>query len=233
VLDLAKRLDGYYRSHYGDKDLGGQLHIMQMPQYGDISSGNVVGIKDEHWNKIDESPYATYTLAHEYVHPFVHARTPRSDPFYALMIEGFPSYFYLPALAEIHGEALYANDMKSWVEKGYLAKRRSGKDRRGRPLPEEKPLLRITADEVGAYKDSFVLSDRALLLLNYLRTRMGRIRFQEFTLELFGREEMNRTVFEEVVLRFLPDAKEDLKIWLDTTEYPKSLRLRRLGRLSD
>jgi len=225
VLDIAKSLDGYYRTHYRDAELGGQLHIMQMPRFGDISSGNVVGITDENWTTINEDPYATFTLAHEYVHPFVQARTPRSDPFYALMIEGFPSYFYLPALAEIHGEEIYSNTLKSWVEKGYLSKRRSGKDRRGRPLPEEKPLLEITPDEIRIYKDQFVLCDRALLLGNYLRSRLGKESFKELTLELFSREEMTRPVFEEVVLKYLPDAREDLRIWLTTTEYPKRLRL--------
>jgi hypothetical protein len=204
---------------------------MQMPEYGDISSGNVVGINSENWCNLANNPWATFTLAHELVHPFVMRGPPKADPFYALVIEGFPSYFYLPVLAEVQGEEFYSGLLERYYEAGYLKKRRDGTDLRDRPVPAEKPILEITAEEIGTYKDAFVLSDRVILMCNYIRARLGKERFFDFTRDLFGRESIDRGVFERVVLEYLPDAKDDLRVWLETTEYPDRLHLKNLERV--
>jgi hypothetical protein len=118
---------------------------------------------------------------------------PRSDPLYALIVEGFPSFFHYPAL------------------------------RRGRPLPKEKPIPRITADEIGTYKDKFILSDRTPLFLDELRNQMGEGGFEKFTRELFAKSAVDDPAFRTLVLGYLPGFEKELTIWFDTTELPAAL----------
>jgi hypothetical protein len=109
-----------------------------------------------------------------------------------------------------------------WMEKLYLDKRATGKDRRGNPLPPGKPLLSITADELSTYKDEFVLDDRALLFLNYLLARMGP-QFNAFTSELFNSGTISAVGFRTLIEEYLPGSRADVSLWLDTTEYPERL----------
>jgi hypothetical protein len=199
---------------------------MQMPRFGDISSDNVAGISSDKWHNFDRETHSQTTLAHELVHPFVHVPVEMSDPIYAMVVEGFPSYFHLPALGELLGEGFYADFLKS-SEAGYLRRRNAGKEKRSRSHPPEKPIYEITPDEIGTYKDRFVLCDRVLLFLDYLRVKMGDERFFEFTSELFQHDSLDRADFECVVLEHLPGAGEDLRLWLETTEYPERLRIPR------
>jgi hypothetical protein len=196
-----------------------------MPQYGDISSANVVGISQGQWGEFGADPYGTLTLAHEYVHPFVAIPVRTSNPLYALVVEGLPSYFHLPALAEIHGEVFYERFMAEDVERGYFAKRETGKDLRGQRVPPEKPILEITPDEIGLYKDTFVLADRALLFFNYLRVKMGRSAFLAFSGELLNLSGIDYDALEGVILKYLPGAEDDIHTWLATTEYPERFRM--------
>jgi hypothetical protein len=224
ILLFAKQLNAFYKNVYKKEADAPQFHIMEMPRYGDISSGNVVGINSELWTELDETSYPARVLAHELVHPFVHVYTDRSDPLAALAVEGFPSYFHLPIMAELLGEDYYQSYMRR-TEERYLQKKASGVDRRGDPLPPEKPLLEIGEDEIGTYKDLFLLSDRALLFFDYLRRQMGHDLFFAFTRDLFNRKELDLRTFEATVLEYLPEAGEDLDLWLRSTEYPEEVRL--------
>jgi hypothetical protein len=129
-------------------------------------------------------------------------------------------------MAELLG-ADYPDKILKWKEDSYLKKRETGKDRRGRPLPPEKPLLEITADEVGDYKDLFILSDRALFFFNYLREKMGKSKFWEFTRELFKQETLGYSILEKVILKYLPGSRDDIHLWLKTTKYPEKFRLKK------
>ena len=224
ILRFAKQVNGFYKNIYKKDADAPQLHIMEMPRYGDISSGNVFGINRELWVELDETSYRARVLAHELVHPFVSLDTPRSDPLAALAMEGFPSYLHLPVMAELLGEDYYQTHLQR-VETRYLKKKSSGTDRRGHPLPEEKPLLEIGVDEIGVYKDLFLLSDRALLFFDFLRREMGSDRFFAFTRTLFNREELDLATFETAVLNYLRDAEGDLDLWFRTTDYPEQIRL--------
>jgi hypothetical protein len=222
IAGLAASLLEYYRTHYRGDAISGQLHIVEMPAYGDISSGNVIGIQESAWRGFSESVGSKYAVAHELVHPFVQPSISRSDPLYALMIEGFPSYFHYPALAAL-GVIDY-DDVMARVRDDYLEKRKTGEDWRGRPLPEEKPISAIGPDEIGIYKDRFVLADRALLLLDTLREKMGQARFEEFVRRLFSENHMDDGKFRALVIEYLPDFKEQLGVWLDSTELPAGLK---------
>jgi hypothetical protein len=227
MLGFVEALDTRYRDYYRRDATPAEIHIMEMPRYGNISSDNVVGITSEYWLDYDATFSSRSLLAHELVHPHVMYNLDREDPMWVMAIEGFPKYFYLPVLAELEGEAVYQEHFER-VEAAYLRRKETGKDRRGRALPLEKPLLEITADEIGLYKDGFVLGDRSQLFFNYLRARMGPERFFEFTRQLFSQERMNLGVLEDVVLRYLPDARADIRIWLTTSEYPARFRLQAL-----
>jgi hypothetical protein len=224
VVDLTRKLIAFYRAHYSPDAVPAQLHIIETPKFGDISSANVVGVQEESWRKFAEERFSKMTLAHELVHPFVKTETPRSDPFYALAIEGFPAYFHYPAMATWEGEEWYDAAMRR-IGQRYIEKKRSGVNFRGDPLPPEKPLLEITADEVGKYKDQFLLADRALLMLDDLRRRMGKERFGGFTRELFGGHVVDAASFRAVVLRYLPEDGDRLRVWMETTEYPAGMHI--------
>lgn len=219
IAAFARKLIGQFRRLYRSDAATTQVHIVQMPKYGDISSHNMVGLATESWQAFGEDEHALRTLAHEFVHPFVRVPIPVGDPLRAFMIEGFPSYFHLPVLALVLGEDHYEAFMDR-VAEGYLQKKATGRDRRGNPLPPEKPLLAITEDEIGAYKDTFILSDRARLFWDYLRRAMGREAFHRMTRDFFNRESLNRASFRQAIQAYLPISSEDLHLWLETNEYP-------------
>lgn len=212
-LFLAKE---WYRSEAD----AGQFHILEMPKYGDISSGNITAINHMRWKGFRENDISRRVMGHELVHPFVYPRLDNTDPLYALFIEGAPSYFHLPILEKLLGQDWYA-DFLTGVERRYLENRKTGLDRRGNRLPPEIPIDRITADRIGTYKDTFVLSDRALLFFHYLRTKMGDTAFLSFAKELFSAKELNGPYFRKTVLKYLPSAEDDLTRWLSTTEFPE------------
>lgn len=216
---FARKLIGQFRRLYRADAATMQVHIVQMPKYGHISSHNMVGLATESWQAFGEDEHALRTLAHEFVHPFVRVPIPADDPLRAFMIEGFPSYFHMPVLARILGEERYEAFMDR-VAENYLRKKSTGRDRRGNPLPPEKPLLAIAEDEIGAYKDTFILSDRGLLFWDYLRRAMGREAFHRLTRDLFNRESINSASFRQGIQAYLPISSEDLHLWLETNEYP-------------
>jgi hypothetical protein len=221
VLDFTRFLLGYYAGHYAGEAVPGPVHVVEMPPYGDVASGNVVGIREESWRAFHESDWAKRTLAHELVHSFVRPAISRTDPLYALVVEAFPSFYHLPALAAA-GAIDYERTIAG-IREAYLSRRETGRDRRGRPLPEEKPLSRISAEEIGTYKDVFVLADRAVLFLDELRSRLGQSGFDELNRALLARESLDDATFRGLVLERLPAFGEELSLWLDTTELPPGL----------
>ena len=118
----------------------------------------------------------------------------------------------------ILGEGILARTMER-VARAYLGRRAAGQG-----LPEV-PLTELGPDDVGLYKDVFVLNDRALLFCDWLRRGMGAEGFGEFTRRLFALERLDRTRLEALVEEFLPGTRDDLGLWLDTTEYPEHFRL--------
>jgi hypothetical protein len=224
ILRFTTQLNALYAKRYRKGTAGTRFYVIEMPQYGDISSGNVTGLVASTWKLFQDDPNAKRALAHELVHPYTAVPVDRSDPLYCLAREGFPSYFHLPILAEVLGDEVYDRFI-AWMEKLYLEKRQTGKTRWGASLPPEKPLLQIKADEMSIYKDEFVLDDRALLFLNYLYRNMGRKRFFTFTSDFFNREKLTAESFRQTVLKYLPASANDVDVWLSTTEYPERLHL--------
>lgn len=221
ITAYAKDLNRLFSTHYNPSRGFDQIHVMQMPKFGDISSGNVIGMTD--WNGFGSDEWSKRVLAHEFVHPFVQVPTDRSDKLFAFVIEGFPSYFHLPVLAELDGEASYEAYLAR-MEQSYLKKRRTGKGWRDRVLPPEKALYDLSPGDISIYKDMFVLNDRALLFFDYLRRKSGKQAFFQFTRKLFGRADLNSAVFESLVQDHFGISNEDLRLWLQTTEFPDRFR---------
>lgn len=224
ILTLARNIDNDYAVNYGKPEGKNTLYIMEMPQYGDISSANVTGISSEAWYNFDKANWPKILIAHELVHPYVQINLPPSNPFYAFAIEGFPSYFHLPVLGKYLGDGWYEKRMLQ-IEKSYLAKREKGTNRRGKPLPPETPILSLSVDDIPRYKDTFVLNDRVVLFFDYLVRKMGEERFMQFSKELFARDDLDYGSFEALLLKYAPDCKDELAVWLKSTEYPNGFRL--------
>jgi hypothetical protein len=229
IMSLAGALSHDFGVNYRRSTTAAQLHLLEMPRYGDISSSNVTGLTYWIWQQFSNDENAQRALAHELVHPYTDVPVARSDSLYSLVVEGFPSYFHLPILARTLGDDFY-NRFLGWMEKLYLEKRATGTDRRGNPVPPEKPLLAISADELSTYKDEFVLSDRALLFLNWLYARMGEKRFFAFTAETLNQPTLTAQRFRGLIEKHLPRSGRDVNTWLATTEYPERLHFGKFER---
>ena len=229
IMALAADLNREFARCYRKPRASGQFHLLEMPRYGDISSDNVTGVTYWIWQKFTSDENAQRALAHELVHPYTDVPVARTDSLYSLVVEGFPSYFHLPILARRLGDRFY-NGFLGWMESLYLDKREKGVDRRGNPVPHEQPLLAISADELSTYKDEFVLSDRALLFLNWLHSKMGETKFFEFTADMLNRSTLTTQGFRTLVERYLPGSQRDVNTWLATTEYPGRFRFENFRR---
>ena len=225
ILDYAIQLKELYSKNLRAVNEAVSLYIMEMPRYGDISSGNVVGVSEKNFSSFDDGLISKLTIAHELVHPYVEIPVSIKNPFYAFVVEGFPSFFQVYALKRIDGESYDLDKVMRGIEKSYLEKRRTGKTRRGNKLPVEKPILKIEYNEIGSYKDRFVLRDRVWLFFYDIWNQMGDDNFDKFLKELFLLNSINYENFEELILKYLPDYGEKLNIWLNTTDYPGELRL--------
>lgn len=216
---LARYGQLYRNSPSGDRS----TYIIELPEYGDIASGNVFGVQEKRWREFSLGSKSAVTLAHELVHPFVQMRTPAGDPLYALSIEGAPSYFMIPVVAELRGGHDY-DDRLDDVQKKYLERRKAGAKDEDGPLPPEKPLFAMTVSDVGIYKDRFVLADRALLFWDYMRRRMGAARFDAWVKDITNAQRMTASDFYASILRHAPRLLPDAHVWLDTSEYPERFR---------
>jgi hypothetical protein len=159
------------------------------------------------------------------VHSYVRADIQRDDPLYALFIEGFPSYSHLPAMAEKLGESWLQSRMAD-TEARYLLYKETGTTQRGRSLPAEKPIDEIGPEEIGLYKDVFILEDRAPLFLHYLRTIGGKNAYARFCHGLFDAGEIDDAEFRQRIVDTLGIPRTDVDLWLSTNAYPARFHLR-------
>ncbi len=222
ILGYADRLFAYYRTHYRQTAAERPLHMIEEPKYGDIAGGNMVGLNETDWRTIQPDGEEMITLAHELVHAFVQTPTAKTDPIFTFQIEGFPSYFHLPALASVLGEDWYAKRLDK-IEKLYQERRSTGK-MGGEKMPPEKPILAIGLDELGIYKDVFVLNDRALLFWDYLRRKMPPAAFDALVRALTASSDVTAKNFFALIARHAPALQSDAHRWLETTDYPNEFR---------
>jgi hypothetical protein len=222
VCDEAGKLLAYYTGHYRETAGNRSILLVQEPAYGDIAGANMIGLADQRWREIKRDGDEIETLAHELVHAFVQTPTAKSDPLYVFQIEGFPSYFHLPALASVLGEDWYSRQLDR-IEKLYRERRDTGK-MGGEKMPPEKPILAIGAEELGTYKDVFVLNDRALLFWDYLRRKMAPEDFDALVRALTASSEVTAKSFFALVAKYAPALESDAHVWLETSAYPEKFR---------
>lgn len=230
MFAFVGQLKTLYGSHYRVIKATPQLHIAELPNFASgISSGNMIGITSGQWEGFhlkSGDDGLKRLVAHELVHTYVQVPTDRQDPIAALVVEGFPSYFHLPILGEMFGEEWYQKYMRI-IEESYLRRKKTKMTRRGNPLPPEKPILSITFDDVGKYKDTFILNDRALLFLNSIRSRLGKKEFKKFTRELCNLPHLDVPLFKETIHKYLPGSEKDIILWLETNDYPDRWHLKK------
>ncbi|MCG8330724.1 MAG: hypothetical protein MI974_23710 [Chitinophagales bacterium] len=227
IIDFVEQLKTLFSSNLRNIHNTTPLYIIEMPEYGNISSQNVIGISTDVYDQFEDDLYSKRTIAHELVHPYVSIPIAKNDPFSALITEGFPSFFYLYGLERILSkEDFDLKDYMKRVEKSYIKKKQTGKDRRGNPLPIEKPILKIAFDEIGHYKDLFILPDRASLFLYHLWANMGDQKYDLFLRELFQLDSIDYDKFERLIENYIPNYSNNLNTWLNTTEYPQSLHIK-------
>jgi len=230
LIKYVKQLLAYFSDHYRAVKNTPQLHVAELPNFASgISSGNMIGMTSGQWQRfslMDKDVDMEILVSHELVHTFVRPEVSINSPLYALIIEGFPSYFHFPALAEILGEEWYQKYIGR-VEKSYLRKKKTGKNWRGRPLPVEKPILTLTAEDISEYKDTFILNDRVRLFLHYIRTKLGKKRFKSFTRQLCGSRNLTPFTLIELIEKYLPASAKDVRLWLGSNEYPQRFHLKK------
>jgi len=226
---FVSRLAEYYSDHYKNAHKGPQLHVAELPNFASgISSGNMIGMTSAQWQNFslgDKDVSLKLLLAHELVHDYVQVQVSVNNPLAALVVEGFPSYFHLPALGEILGEKFYQKYMEK-VEKSYLERKKTKKTSWGSPLPQEKSILSLTWTDIGTYKDTFILNDRVRLFLNHIRTKSGKKRFKQFTQELCNSPHLDLPAFYRLLEKFIPGSTQDMDIWLKTNQYPPRFYLK-------
>ncbi|UCC44937.1 MAG: hypothetical protein JSU65_03160, partial [Candidatus Zixiibacteriota bacterium] len=204
-----------------------QGHIAEMPEFGDIASANMTGISERLWRSFGDDSHSKETFAHEIVHAYVQIPIEQADPLCAFVMEGFPSCFDDLVLSEYVGDD-WLRKLLADHERSYLSKKATGLDRYGKKLPPDKPLDQISFDEIGDYKDNFMLTSRTSLFFNFLRVRMGENRYSEFERDLFDCARISNERFRDIVLKHLPGSEEDLTLWLSSVEYPDRFRLENL-----
>ena len=202
------------------------FHIMEMPRYGNISSGNVIGLDTESFQTFKEMTWPKSIIAHELVHPYVQLPLAADNPFYPFFIEGMPSFFQVYLLSGTLSPDIYnREEVMRRVEKSYIRKREAGTDSRGNALPDEKAILDLGADDISRYKDTFVLNDRMWLFMYDLWTRMGDSGFNSFLGELLALDDIDYPLLESIVVSYLPDYSGRLHTWLRTTDFTDAMMI--------
>ena len=177
--DIGTYLVDFFDKHYGAGLPKQTFYFAEMDIRGGISSGNIAALPSEGFKRIlnPERQFSTYDwMGHEIIHPYVMPAIVPDAPGATMMVEPFPLYFHLPALQKRFGrpfERWFLRGRWEAYKKGLAAQ--SLKDRGGLPL--EKPLLDISLEELSAYKDIFLLSDKAVLILHRLQKEVGETTF--------------------------------------------------------
>jgi aminopeptidase N len=184
----------------------------------------VIGLDPDVFQRVGATPidFETYDLvAHEFVHGYATPLIDRASPGAALLLEGFPSYFHVPSVTDVLGDAYH-----EWFFRRAWLSYREGLRQQTQAvgelsLPADKPLLDIKIAEIPYYKDRFLLSDKFPILLDQLRNRMGSEVFLEACRGFFA-EGCRRPVAIADFFRFLEiysgqDLSHFVARWFDSS----------------
>lgn len=225
LIEFGDRLLEFFADNYGSTDGIGRNYVVETCPYGCIASGNVIGLSPDVFQRVGTSDidFETYDLiAHEFVHVFVTSLINRDAPGAALLLEGFPSYFHVPALTSILG-----NDYHKWfMQRAWLSYREgmNGQtDKSNDPsIPIEKPLVEIGIEEIPYYKDRYLLSDKFSILLDRLQEQIGTDVFFGACKDFFAHAATHSVTIDDFFRTLAVHSKRDLSEfvsrWLSSTE---------------
>lgn len=221
----CSRLLSFYTANYGIPETQPNFIILETCPFGNISSGNAIGLTPEVFDQASEGhlTYERYDLiAHELVHTFVIPRIQDKTQGAALLLEGFPSYFHVPALTTLLGE-----DYRRWflgkVWKSYrsMVRRRQEAADKSSTL-RNIPLEDIGIEEIPAYKDRFLLSDKLPIVLDRLQALVGSSTFFAACREFFSHGSERPVSFSRFIAILEAHSGQDLsafrKRWFQSTD---------------
>jgi len=198
--ETGEKLLSFCRTRYGNASSMRRIHLAELCRYGGISAGNVIGIPDDRFPDITDEGRSEATLellAHELVHGFVIPAVVSDVPGSALLIEGFPSYFHALALEAAVDNGFYAR----FVRRAWAAYRQRKASERlaDANVPPEIPLLALRDEDIGRYKDVFLLDDRFIALIDRVRTVVGPERFLRGTRSFFDCHRTDPARFDDFI----------------------------------
>jgi hypothetical protein len=223
--EIGTSLRQYFHDHYG-VDLPPETFFLaevRVPSGGYVSL-NVVGLSTNGFIEV-LNPTRYYAvlewLGHEMVHEYVLPAVVPDAPGATILLESFPLYFHLPALVEILGRSferwVWEREWKEY-DKGLQAQ--AAKERRD--IPPEKPLAAITLDELPTYKDNFLVSDKALIVLHHLEKEVGRDVFSRAVLNFLRAYRTTPATLRDFEVTLSQEAGRSLRAffhrWFGTTE---------------
>lgn len=196
----GEKLLSFCRTHYGSTASMRRIHLAELCRYGGISAGNVIGIPADRFTDVTDKGKAEETLellAHELVHGFVIPAVVPDVPGSALLLEGFPSYFHSLALEAVLHNGFYERFVRrAWAD---YRQRKASQGIAGANVPPEVPLLELRDEDIGRYKDVFLLDDRFVVLVDRLRSVVGPERFLRGTRSFLDRHRADPARFDDFV----------------------------------
>ena len=139
VIAFIDTLQAFYSNTYKNVSSSELIYLVEMPEYGNISADNMIGITTGVIENFNTALSAKATIAHELVHAYVIMPVQKTNPMYAFIKEGFPSFFHLYALDQLLPEKEFSlSAYMSKIKNAYEKKQETGKDRWNNKLPKTK-----------------------------------------------------------------------------------------------
>lgn len=224
-VKIGTSLKHFFDKHYGQDLLKSPFFVAEMDvPSGGIGSINAVGLSTHGFTEVlDQDRYYPVLewFGHEMVHKYVVPSIVPDAPGVAVLLESFPCFFHLPALTEILGHNFVRWALRQeWKE--YQRGLESGSNQQAE-LPPDKPLANITLDELPYYKDRFLISDKALIILHHLKENVGEDVFYRAVAKFLRAHRTTPATLEDFRVTLSKEAGRSLESffhrWFETTEH--------------
>ena len=221
---LISQLMPIFDQHFGEGLAQLPVLLGQMCEYGGIACGNVVGLPADRFVEVLHARHheeILTLLAHELVHRYVIPMIDPSARGAALLLEAFPSYFHSIGLESVLGAGFrerFLLDAWDSYDAGYPSRDEASAPHDLRDMP----LLDLTLDDIPRYKDTFLLSDKAILVLDQIRRLLGDAVFLGGVGEFLANHRRRPATFEAFVSALESRGATDLSgfvsRWINGTE---------------
>jgi hypothetical protein len=177
LFEATKEQLGFFAKNYGDYEGSSsppRFTLVEMPLYGDFSSGTIMGISKGRVREAS-SPQKRAELASliasKMVRKFTVPAVDSSAPGAAFLLESIPSYGYVPAIEATFGKQFVLEGSQLIMRRYLVGRKKAEAGESG--FPPEKPLAEVLVSEIPRYKDIFLLEDRGAFVLHMLRKLVG------------------------------------------------------------